>query len=273
MKWNSMDELGIYLYESKHDDGDVVDIHQHSFYQVLYALDGEGTIVIDKDRYPFCPDRAAVIAPHTDHAVLSEAHLTLIVLVFDMGYLHSISESAPDFDPFQASSTFPLNAFASAELRQLLRKLLFEQAHADPFREWAVRVYLLEVLLILARSFRTSAPADSNRLRAERIRSYLDMHYFEPIQSRDIADRLGISVRHVNNIFKDTYRITPIQYLTEVRIGRARSLLQDTDKEIITICFEVGYETLPSFYRAFKNIVKTTPHQYRMNTAGARLTE
>src|SRR5690606_11019190 len=100
-------------------------------------------------------------------------------------------------------------------------------------------------------------------LRTETIQSYIDTHYYEPLTANDIADKLGISVRYVNTIFKETYQKTPIQYLMEIRVERAKKLLRQTDKEIITICFEVGYETLSTFYRAFKNATNMSPKQYR----------
>lgn len=113
------------------------------------------------------------------------------------------------------------------------------------------------------RSSQSVLVTDFNSLRTERIRSYIDSHYFESLTASDIAARLAIGVRHVNNIFKDRYRITPIQYLTEVRISLAKQLLIDTNKDIVSICFEVGYETLPTFYRAFKNIVGMSPNLFR----------
>jgi transcriptional regulator GlxA family with amidase domain len=56
---------------------------------------------------------------------------------------------------------------------------------------------------------------------------------------------------------------TPVQYLLEVRIARAKTLLKDTEHEIISICFEVGFENVSTFYRSFKQSTGLTPHQYR----------
>ncbi|UUZ80110.1 helix-turn-helix domain-containing protein [Paenibacillus sp. P26] len=78
-----------------------------------------------------------------------------------------------------------------------------------------------------------------------------------------MAYKLGVGVRHANNIFKESYGMTPVQYLTESRIRVAKKLLIETDKDIVSICFEVGYESLPTFYRAFKNTVGLSPNKFR----------
>ncbi|NOU95552.1 helix-turn-helix domain-containing protein [Paenibacillus sp. LMG 31456] len=254
---------GIHLYESKHLDGDVVDEHHHAIHQILYALEGEGTITLDDKQYEFKQDSVALIVPHSNHSVFSESKLTLLVLAFEETVLDSNARSGLLYSCFKSSAFLQLNPFAAADLRQLLRKMLFEQTHQDDLNQWALQIYILEILLVLARSSQTSLVTDSNSLRAERIRSYMDRHYFEPLTAGDIAARLGIGARHVNNIFKDHYRMTPIQYLTEIRISLAKKLLIETDKDIVSICFEVGYETLPTFYRAFKNIVKMSPNMFR----------
>jgi AraC-like DNA-binding protein len=89
------------------------------------------------------------------------------------------------------------------------------------------------------------------------------MNYYEPLQAGDLGSKLGISARHVNQIFKDQYQLTPTQYLTEVRVQVAQKLLQESDKDIVSICFEVGYENLSTFYRTFKGVVNLSPNLYR----------
>jgi AraC-like DNA-binding protein len=185
------------------------------------------------------------------------------VLAFDSGMLDSSVRSELLNASFPKSAYMQLNGFTASELRQLLRKMLFEQSRPSQLGSWAMRIYLLEMLLLLARSKNPLPISDSNQLRAERIRSYIDMNYYEPLQAGDLGSKLGISARHVNQIFKDQYQLTPTQYLTEVRVQVAQKLLQESDKDIVSICFEVGYENLSTFYRTFKGVVNLSPNLYR----------
>jgi AraC-like DNA-binding protein len=158
------------------------------------------------------------------------------------------------------------NLFAGSELRQLLRKMLFEQsAEPSALGKLSLKIQLSQFLLTFVRSVYSPAANGSNRLRAEKIRAYIDTRYFEPLTAVDIASKLGISTRHVNNIYKERYEMTPMQYLVQVRVGLARKLLEETDKDVISICFEVGYDSVSTFYRSFKAIAKMSPKSYREN--------
>ena len=127
----------------------------------------------------------------------------------------------------------------------------------------SLKIQLSQLLLMLARSRESQTVTYSNRLRAEKIRSHIDSHYFEPLTAADLASKLGISTRYVNNIFKERYDMTPMQYLTEVRIRLAQKLLAETEKDIMSICFEVGYDSVSTFYRSFKAIARLSPKTYR----------
>ena len=48
-----------------------------------------------------------------------------------------------------------------------------------------------------------------------------------------------------------------------MRISVAKKLLAETDKDILSVCFEIGYESLSTFYRTFKRYVQMSPNQYR----------
>ena len=254
---------GVLLYESKHQRGDKVGEHYHRVHQVLFVLDGEGEIALDGRKHRLSQDKAAFIVPYCSHSIVSEDRLTLLVLAFDKDVVNVPTLDAVLNAGLNTACLLQLNPLSGGELRRLLRNMLFEQAKPDPLSGQAVVIYLQELLLHLARNRQPFPSMDSNRLRAERIRSYIDSHYFEKIHVQDIAARLGITARYVNDIFKSEYGMTPTQYLTEVRIACAKKLLAETDKDIVSIAFEVGYETLSTFYRNFKIMVNVSPHHFR----------
>lgn len=251
---------GIDIYESKHSDGYRVNEHCHRFYQVLYALDGEGKIKLDGTVYPIRQDHGVVIAPFSDHAVFSDSKLTLLVLAFRRDGLDSrlLPERSRLLDP---------SGFSRSELRQLLRKLIFEQSLGQPLSFLAMKICLAEVLLLFARAGQASPSPNANSLRAEKLRAYIDTHYYEIIDSKDLSARLGLSTRHIDHIFKERYQVTPVQYLAQVRIELAQKMLSEADKDIASICFEVGYESLSAFYRTFKKITGISPNTYRKTHA------
>lgn len=259
-------ETGIHLYESKHRDGDVVDVHHHDVFQILYALDGDGRIALDGRTHEVSRDMVAFLTPGAEHSVVSDTRLTLLVLAFDAAPLRALTLLEPAVAPhLERSFVQKPGALQVGEWRSLFRKLLHEQDRSghDPLGGAAVKLTLLHLLHLLARSVCARGAADANSLRAERIKKEIDDHYFQPFSLEALAARMGISSRYVNEIFKEQYGTTPVRYLTEVRINLAKKLLESTDKDIVSVCFEVGYDTLSTFYRTFKNVVGLSPNQYR----------
>ncbi len=78
-----------------------------------------------------------------------------------------------------------------------------------------------------------------------------------------IADKFQISPSHLTREFVAEVGITPVKYLTKVRILHAKNLLQKTDKTVSEIAIECGYEQTNYFCKIFKSIVGQTPLQYR----------
>ncbi len=91
---------------------------------------------------------------------------------------------------------------------------------------------------------------------------YIDDNFHGDINLNDIADKAFFSKFHFIRLFRDTYGKTPHQYLTSVRIEKAKLLLR-TDISIADICFAVGFDSISSFTGLFKRITAVTPSFYR----------
>lgn len=255
--------ISIHLKESKHRDGEAVKMHHHQTHQILYVLEDTGKITLDDKEYHVDTDNVAFIAPFSDHAIMAHSKLTILVLEFETDQLDSMMQQDLIQKYFVHSNMLELNMFEAGDIRQLLRKMLYEQSIGKTLNQLALKVYLSELLLILAKSQQEPKMVDANILRAERLQKYIDTHYYEMIDAKYISNMLGMSIRHINNIFKEHYNKTPIQYLTEVRMELSKKLLLETDKDIVSICFEVGFESLSTFYRSFKNHTHISPNQFR----------
>jgi AraC-like DNA-binding protein len=91
---------------------------------------------------------------------------------------------------------------------------------------------------------------------------FIDSHFAENINLDNIADEAFFSKFHFMRLFKSTYGKTPHQYLTTVRIEKAKLLLQ-TNISIADVCFSVGFESISSFTGLFKRITSVTPSTYQ----------
>jgi len=93
--------------------------------------------------------------------------------------------------------------------------------------------------------------------------NYIDANYDKPITLADIARASHISVSRLAHVFKEQMGITLIDYLTSVRIERAKQLLLATEQSCTEICFQVGYNNQSYFTRIFKRLVGMTPRKFR----------
>ncbi|UCE99008.1 MAG: helix-turn-helix domain-containing protein [Planctomycetota bacterium] len=93
--------------------------------------------------------------------------------------------------------------------------------------------------------------------------NYIDANYDKAVTLTDIAKASHLSVSRLAHVFKEQMGITLVDYLTGVRIERAKQLLLATEQSCTEICFQVGYNNQSYFTRTFKRLVGTTPLQFR----------
>ena len=91
----------------------------------------------------------------------------------------------------------------------------------------------------------------------------MDRAYAEPLNVRVIAAVALVSEAHFIRSFRATFGETPHHYLQRRRVERSMFLLRDTDRSVTDICLDVGFMSLGTFSRTFREIVGETPSGYR----------
>ena len=110
--------------------------------------------------------------------------------------------------------------------------------------------------------------SNEEKILAEKIESLLKYEkiYHETSYSRsDLAKELGISEMQTSKIINQHFKKSFPQLLNEHRIEDAKNWLINTDENISVIYQEVGFNSLPSFNRVFKDMLGETPSQFRKN--------
>ena len=85
----------------------------------------------------------------------------------------------------------------------------------------------------------------------------------EPLTTDEIARHVGVSRRQLERIFKQYLNSVPSQYYLELRLNRARQILQQTSKSIIQIGLSCGFSSGPHFSSAYRNCFGVTPREDR----------
>jgi len=90
---------------------------------------------------------------------------------------------------------------------------------------------------------------------------FIDKFYSEKIDLDNISDEAYFSKFHFIRLFKSIYGKTPHQYLTTVRIEKAKHYFQE-GKSVTDVCYLVGFDSLTSFSGLFTKTTGKTPSQY-----------
>ena len=96
-----------------------------------------------------------------------------------------------------------------------------------------------------------------------RSRDYLAAHNEEPLRLADAAREACLSPFHYHRLFVRTFGETPHEFVTKLRIDRAKRLLARERLPVTDVCFAVGYESLGSFSTRFRSIVGYSPSVYQ----------
>lgn len=103
---------------------------------------------------------------------------------------------------------------------------------------------------------------DLNR-RLLRARDAMDRAYAGPLDVRAVAAVAHISPAHFSRCFRTVFGESPHRYLQRRRVERSMFLLRESDRTVTDICFDVGFSSLGTFSRTFREIVGQTPSTYR----------
>ena len=99
--------------------------------------------------------------------------------------------------------------------------------------------------------------------------AFIEEHFNDEISLTAAARVANMSANYFSEKFAEATRINFVDYLTRVRVEKARERLQHTGLRISEIAFEVGFQSLSQFNRAFKKIEGCSPREYRAGVAAA----
>jgi two-component system response regulator YesN len=91
---------------------------------------------------------------------------------------------------------------------------------------------------------------------------YLESHYAEDISLEDVAEQVNISPQYFSKLIKKTTGFNFIDWLSMLRVKKAKELLTNSNLTVKEVCFMVGYKDPNYFSRIFKKRIGITPSEY-----------
>ena len=112
----------------------------------------------------------------------------------------------------------------------------------------------------------TPNPMNSTTHRLAHVAQYINKHLRRALSVRELADQACMSEPNFYRTFRQTFGLTPVEYINQQRIALAGSLLRNTNRGITDICLDCGFNSLTYFTTLFRREVGMPPAQYRRQT-------
>lgn len=98
---------------------------------------------------------------------------------------------------------------------------------------------------------------------ARRAKGYIDANYGDRLSLNAVAESLSVSKEHLSRAFKRAYGVTVTEYIHQVRVDMAKSLIREGELSLKEICYELGYQSYNDFYRNFRKSAGVSPKDWR----------
>lgn len=249
------------------------------FTRIYYVTSGEATVVIGEEEYRLSPGHMYIIPPFTTHTDICHG-------VFEHYYLHIYEEPTSDED-MMSFYEFPFE-IEGREIDRILFDTLVRSNEAMTLKSSDPRLYDNENSLISCVKFNRERPIyirlesmgivsqfisrfirharPKFQVSDERLKVALKMatsKISEPIGVEELAKQACMSTGHFIRLFKDELGCTPMQFLIDRKMLKAKLMLATESVMMKEIAYRLGYEDVSYFTRLFKKHVGITPRQYR----------
>lgn len=146
-------------------------------------------------------------------------------------------------------------------------------SHRKLLEQFLVLRELHEQEEFIIRSFSAAAEVLKNKnslhnnVIVKRVESYIDSHYMEPLSIEGLAESVYLTPTYLCVLFKKYTGKTINNYLTEVRLEKAKELLRMDNLHLQDVCYKVGYLSPSYFSKLFRKYYGQTPSEYRESSA------
>jgi len=258
---------------------------QNSDYTIKFVFSGSEECEINKRKLSIYPDSFAVLNEGTCYSARIDSITPVNTFSVSFGesfitdFHHTFSNNnellldgkESNDKPVFIESLYPFAGdmrFNILHLKNQIDKGLNDEMLINEYMYHCLlnyyKIYNKEVIQKLDKlSFIKTKTKEEVLKRLTLAKEYISSNYNQNITLENIADHACLSVNHLLRTFKEAYEISPYQFLMQLRLNRAKNLLQTTSYSLNEIVGLVGFECSSSFIRLFKNTFNITPLKYK----------
>ncbi len=216
--------------------------HSHNFHEIsFYNTNCDGIAYIGNKEYKFTTGDIIVNTIGTIH---SEKHFSDGVLTF---FCFSC-------DDFPLKSGIYHNMWNMKSIIEYIRKESLNQNYK--YNE-LISLKIAELVINLERI--SNDMSSSQVMNLLYFKNYIEENSMLPINISDLAKNSGYSYDHFRHLFKQTFGISPKNYLTDIRCTHALDMLQNSDLKCTDIAYECGFSDSSQMSKMIKNKYGISP--------------
>lgn len=268
-----MDYPLVQTHEDISQSEDVVGLHSHTYYEIIFVRSGNLQYLLGTKRYRLKRGDILVIAPGVSHQPLFLEKLIepydryVLWLSTDFAkmaktYLEDVKD-ATIVTPLLRTSTLPNDATANFE--KMFRKGVKEASNAGPGWQSAVLCNTLSILVAMYQNFynqEVPLPTPEKQELMDEIVAYVEANLSNPISIKSTAHHFLVSESTVSQLFSKRLGVSYYRFVTQRRLIAAKDLILN-DEPLTDIAGKVGFKDYSSFYRAFKSQFGITPKEFK----------
>lgn len=204
----------------------------------------------------FCLFFHPLMVGEMQHSFLNKTN-TLLNYPFDFGSMSDLFFTC--IHPMSTSLAYSLKLLRAQTFNSTLQEDVYMYQILEALFEVNTKtIHTLEKMTFLKASTRQEIYR-----RVSLAQDYIHANWNKKLRLKTIAQAAQLSTNHLLRSFKQIHHQTPGQYLTQLRISKAKDLLRHSNFTISEISFEVGFISLGSFSNLFKKKVGCSPLQFR----------
>lgn len=270
---------GARTYELDPQSRPISVLHMHKSLEVGYCSAGTGILVVEDRVMSFRSGDVSIVnnaEMHMSRGANDSRSLWTYFWFDPPALLGSMPESLEIADQSAFAGPGFSNIISAADhpdICQIVPKLLDELRNQSPGYRAVVRgmAAALMALLHRMRGDRGGPREPVTHTSVERISPalhHIANDYAEPIGTDELASLCHLSEPHFRRIFLSSVGTTPMQYLSQLRVRMAASLLREhADRSITDMAFAVGFESVNTFNRHFRRTTGMSPREWRRQSA------
>ncbi|MEC9488250.1 MAG: AraC family transcriptional regulator [Halanaerobium sp.] len=201
---------------------------------------------------------------------LDEAEVPEYLAIFiDRDYLSGLARVVLNETDFYFTN---INYQIRPDVPRLIRKIIKEQETKQPGYQFYNKCLIKELIVNILRD--TACPLTGRPTLEDnigRVIEYIRTSFSRDISLEELAEIARLSPYHFIRVFKKITGRTPFVYLKEVKVERAKELLEKTDLKMIEISLRCGFSNPSHFSTLFKKATGCTPSDYRSLSQGGGL--